>query len=194
MSQEYLYKIMKDTLIGAKAITAIMLGYFLGLHWIMQLLIYFMFIDIATGFLSGYVSQTLDSSVSFRGMAKKAIVLFIVGMATLLGMNVGIELGAYTAAFYALHEGLSILENAGKAGLPIPTGLKEALVKVSENLMHSTIQAISKNMSGVSQYSATQTVQTKVSIVAIPQGEQQETTTTSEPVTELNNAIQVENT
>lgn len=44
---------------------------------------------------------------------------------------VGVPLGEAVAGFYAAHELLSVLQNADRAGLPVPQVLRDALAKLS---------------------------------------------------------------
>ncbi|GIV73542.1 MAG: hypothetical protein KatS3mg049_2098 [Caldilinea sp.] len=82
------------------------------------------------GFLAAYVTQRLSSQVSFRGMAKKALVLLLVGAAAALTPVVGAPLADAVAGFYVVHEIVSIIENAAVAGLPVPQVLRDALARV----------------------------------------------------------------
>ncbi len=102
-----------------------------GITPMIQLLLILMILDIATGLLAGFVTKELSSDVSFRGVAKKAIVLLVVAAAVFGEPTTGLPLGQVVAGFYAAHELLSILENSGRAGLPVPTILQDALKKLS---------------------------------------------------------------
>lgn len=105
-----------------------------GLPALVQLLVLMMLLDIISGLLAGYVNRKLSSDVSFRGMAKKAMIGLLVVVAYLLDKQLGPEvagiLGSAVAGFMVAHEGLSIVENAAAAGLPIPKALRDALAKV----------------------------------------------------------------
>mgnify|MGYP001607150072 CR=1 FL=1 len=104
-------------------------GWWLGLHPAVQVLIVLMGIDLASGLLAGL--GQLRSEVAFLGLRKKAIVLLLVAAASLLGqMADNLPLGQAVAGFYAAHEGISILENATRAGLPVPRALREALARL----------------------------------------------------------------
>ncbi len=103
-----------------------------GFSPLLQALIVLMAVDIATGFLAGFVTRQLNSDVSFRGMAKKTIVLLIVATATLVGNSSGVEvLDDAVIGFFLAHEGLSVIENAARAGVPVPKILRDALAKLS---------------------------------------------------------------
>jgi len=102
-----------------------------GLPVLVQVLIVLMAMDIATGMLSAFVNRELSSDVSWRGMARKAIILLVVACGVWIEPAVGLPIGAAVAGFYAAHEGLSILENVTRAGLPVPQVLRDALRKLS---------------------------------------------------------------
>mgnify|MGYP001571678784 CR=1 FL=1 len=103
---------------------------------VVQLLLVLMVADIVVGMLRAIVtSEGLHSDVSYKGMAKKAMALILVGIAYVLqvqaqsvaGLEVPISIGSAVALFYSAHEFISILENAVGAGLPVPELLKSIL-------------------------------------------------------------------
>lgn len=111
----------------------------MGIWWgnlepLVQLLMVFMVLDIATGLLRGYALRELSSDVSRRGVARKGIMLLLVAAAKAAESHVGgLPLAGAVAGFYLAHEGVSILENAAGAGLPVPQALREALVKLANS-------------------------------------------------------------
>lgn len=102
-----------------------------GLPVLMQVLIGLMALDIATGMLAAFVNRELSSDVSFRGMARKAIVLLVVAGGVWLEPVTGLPVGQAVAGFYAAHEGLSVIENVTRVGLPVPQVLRDGLRKLS---------------------------------------------------------------
>lgn len=117
----------KYTLQGIGAFAAALWA---GLPLMVQVLIGMMVLDTATGILAAYIDAALDSRVSFRGTAKKAIVLLLVAAAAWLEPAIGVPLASAVAGFYVVHELMSILENAAVAGLPVPDVLRDALARV----------------------------------------------------------------
>lgn len=96
-------------------------------------LILLMAIDVAVGIFLSIAKKTLSSTVSWRGMSKKAIMLLIVGTAGVLQTFLpAIPILNIVSAFYTLTEALSILENAAAAGVPLPAGLVDTLSKLKE--------------------------------------------------------------
>lgn len=119
---------------GVKGFQALLAGaaaLWFGLAPICQLLLISMALDVVTGVLSAYVGKTISSAASFRGMAKKAIILLLVWGAWAVGQQLEQPVGAAVAGFYVLNEWISIIENSAEAGLPVPQFLRDALAKLS---------------------------------------------------------------
>ena len=118
------------------AVTALggWLGYFLGGgDGLMIALAALMALDYLTGVLCAAADRKLSSAVGFRGLCKKVMILILVGIAHILDVHVaggGSALRAAVICFYMSNEGLSLLENAAHAGLPIPDRLKDALAQL----------------------------------------------------------------
>lgn len=90
-------------------------------------------IDYVTGVAVAVMQKTLSSEVGWKGLLKKAVILLIVSLATLLDRLLESSNGAVRAAvclFYIANEGLSILENAGHLGLPLPKALQNTLAQL----------------------------------------------------------------
>jgi toxin secretion/phage lysis holin len=97
-------------------------------------LIVLMVIDVLVGIFLSISKRTLSSTVSWRGMSKKAIMLLIIGAAGVLQPFLpSIPILNIVSAFYTLTEALSIVENAAAAGVPLPAGLIEALAKLQRD-------------------------------------------------------------
>ena len=115
------------------AITAIggWLGYFLGgMDGLLTALIIFMTLDYVTGLMCAIVDKKLSSSVGFRGIFKKMLIVLLVGVAHVVDMHIvgaGNALRSAVVCFYLSNEGVSLLENAAHLGLPIPEKLKTVL-------------------------------------------------------------------
>lgn len=105
------------------------LGYFFGGFDVMLItLIVFMIIDYVSGVINAVVKKKLDSSIGAKGIAKKIYILLLVGAINLLGNAMGIEgLRYIVISFYLANEGISIIENASKIGVPVPQKIKDVL-------------------------------------------------------------------
>ena len=112
------------------------LGYFLGGYdGLLYALIVFMVVDYITGVMCAIVDKKLSSAVGFKGICRKVLILMLVGIANLLDVSVigtGAVLRTAVIFFYLSNEGVSLLENAGHLGLPIPEKLKEILAQLHE--------------------------------------------------------------
>ena len=105
------------------------LGYFLGGYdGLLYALIVFMVVDYITGVMCAVNDKKLSSAVGFKGICRKVLILMLVGIANLLDVTIigtGAVLRTAVIFFYLSNEGVSLLENAGHLGLPIPEKLKE---------------------------------------------------------------------
>ena len=119
---------------GIPAAIGAILGYLFG-PWdaVIMVLLCVVSLDYITGAIGAAVHKCMDSSVGFAGLFKKVFIFVLVALAALLDKLVPSTNGAVRTAvcmFYIANEGLSILENAGKIGLPIPEPLQNALQKL----------------------------------------------------------------
>lgn len=100
-----------------------------GFDVAMQCLLIAIALDYVSGIIKAFVLKQLSSNVGFKGILKKVGILVVVALAVLIDRVTG-ESGAIRTLviyYFVANEGLSIIENAGKAGLPIPHSIKEAL-------------------------------------------------------------------
>lgn len=95
-----------------------------------------MVLDYITGVLCAVSDRKLSSAVGFRGIARKGLMLCLVGLAHLLDTRCGSgsTLRSAVIAFYLSNEGVSILENAARLGLPVPDGLREILSQLHKKI------------------------------------------------------------
>ena len=112
------------------------LGWFLGgCDGLLYALIAFVVVDYITGIMSAVVDKKLSSSVGFNGIFKKVLIFTLVGIANVLDVQVigtGSVLRTAIIFFYISNEGVSLLENAGHLGLPIPAKLKAVLEQLHD--------------------------------------------------------------
>jgi toxin secretion/phage lysis holin len=118
------------------------LGWFLGgMDGMLYALIAFVVIDYITGVMCAVVDKKLSSEVGFKGIFKKVLIFVMVGIANILdGQIIGTGSVLRTAAvfFYISNEGVSLLENAGHIGLPIPQKLKAVLAQLHDRAENDT--------------------------------------------------------
>lgn len=123
MNWEVFYKTV-TTAVGA------IVGYIFG-EWsvLLQILLAFVIIDYVSGLLASGVEGKLSSKVGFKGIAKKIMIFVLVAVGHLTDRAIGDGSMVQNAIifFYLGNELLSILENAGRTGLPIPEQVKNAV-------------------------------------------------------------------
>lgn len=95
----------------------------------LQCLIIAIAIDYISGIIKAFINKELSSKIGVKGLLKKVGVLLIVALATLIDKITG-ETGMVRTLviyYFVANEGLSVIENLGEAGLPIPDVIKKAL-------------------------------------------------------------------
>lgn len=111
-----------------------LLGWFLGgFDGFLYALVALMVADYITGVMCAIVEKKLSSEIGFKGIFKKVLIFILVGVGHLIDTNLigdGSVLRTAIIFFYCSNEGVSLLENAGRLGLPIPEKLKDILVQL----------------------------------------------------------------
>lgn len=130
---------MQDFVVVIKTIAGavgLYLGWVVGpLNGLFIALCVFMALDYLTGVTSAIISKTLNSETGFRGLARKMFILVLVGVAHMVDMYViGGTDGArnMVICWYLANEGISIIENATRIGLPVPAKLRAILEQLKE--------------------------------------------------------------
>ena len=112
------------------------LGYFLGGNdGLLIALVVFEVADYITGVMCAVSDKKLNSQVGFKGICRKVLIFLLVGIAHILDVQVigtGSVLRTAVIFFYLSNEGISILENAARIGLPVPEKLKGVLAQLRE--------------------------------------------------------------
>ena len=112
------------------------LGDYLGsLDSLMYALLAFIATDYVTGLLCAIVERNLSSAIGFKGICQKVFILALVGVANILDVHVvggGCVLRSAVIFFYISNEGISIIENAARIGLPVPKKI-QAVMKQLRN-------------------------------------------------------------
>lgn len=89
-------------------------------------LIALMAFDYVTGVIRAGVNHDLCSSVGFKGIARKVLILALVAVGNLIDVHIigdGSLCRSLIIGFYVANEALSIIENAIGLGLPVPKKL-----------------------------------------------------------------------
>lgn len=122
---------MEQTIKWVAAAGGATVSYFFG-GWgaALDILLYLVIVDFFTGMVAGFAEKGLISKTCFVGIARKVIIFALVAAAhkidTLLGQ--AHFLRDTVVLFYIVNEALSILENCGRVGVPIPPALREAIL------------------------------------------------------------------
>lgn len=95
----------------------------------LQCLLVFIVLDYISGLIKAVINRELSSKTGLRGILKKVGFLIIVAVGVLVDRITG---GSGTVRslviyYFVANEGLSIIENLGQAGLPIPKSIKNTL-------------------------------------------------------------------
>jgi toxin secretion/phage lysis holin len=101
----------------------------------LRLLIYLMIADYVTGLLSAMRNKNMNSEIMFWGGIRKAIILLVVFLAVQLDQLVGGTNPVFrtmTLYFYVGREGLSVVENLGIIGVPLPPAISKFLEQLQQ--------------------------------------------------------------
>lgn len=121
---------MKEFICAALAGIGTFLTFIFG-DWdvALQCLVIAIALDYISGIIKAFINKELSSKIGLKGILKKVGVLVVVALAVLIDKITG-ESGAVRTLviyYFVANEGLSIIENLGEAGLPIPDVIKKAL-------------------------------------------------------------------
>ncbi|WP_062049220.1 holin family protein [Bacillus sp. JCM 19034] len=125
----------------AAAFLAAVISFLYG-EWtiLLSILLTLVVIDYVTGLVAASVSGEIKSRVGLTGIARKIFIFVMVAVAHLVDkvlLEVGFQTEAliFTAAivFYLVNELISITENVGRIGIPIPKQLKQAIEILKED-------------------------------------------------------------
>ena len=109
-------------------------GWYLGgVDGFMYALITFVVIDYITGLMVAVLEHKLSSEVGFRGIFKKVLIFILVGIGNMIDIHLlgnGSAIRTAVIFFYVSNEGISIVENAVKIGLPVPKKLLDVLAQI----------------------------------------------------------------
>ena len=102
----------------------------------LQVLIVFMVLDYLTGVLRAYLIGQLSSEVGFKGLVKKCMILVVLIIGVMLDRILGTGTWVFRTLvcyFYIANEGISLLENVGNIGIPIPNKIRNALEQLNKD-------------------------------------------------------------
>ncbi|MBE7040166.1 MAG: phage holin family protein [Ruminococcaceae bacterium] len=105
-----------------------------GMDAIFVIFLCLMALDYITGVLSAVKTKSLSSETGFYGLLKKIGMLSIVALAHFIGDYSNMpDIRSLVIGFYIANEGISILENSARLGVPMPQKLVSILKQLNTN-------------------------------------------------------------
>ena len=104
-------------------------------HVSLTILLVFMAIDFITGIIKGAYTGKLRSSVGYKGILRKGTIMLVIVFANMLDLLTGTGLPVFRTMivfFYIGNEGLSIIENLGAIGVPVPAAITKYIEQLSK--------------------------------------------------------------
>ncbi|WP_426642078.1 phage holin family protein [Paenibacillus illinoisensis] len=100
-----------------------------GWSAVLGVLLFFVILDYLTGVAAGGATGKLKSKIGLIGIARKVFIFAMVAVGHLVDgiLGDGHIFRDTVAFFYIANEMLSITENGGKLGAPIPNVIKQAI-------------------------------------------------------------------
>lgn len=131
---------MNDLIEGIR-IAIVTIGGFIGgimggFDGLIYSLLAFVLIDYLTGVMASIVERQLSSEIGFKGIFKKVSIFMLVAVGHIIDsklLGTGTALRTAIILFYSSNEGISILENATRMGLPIPKKIKSVLEQLKKD-------------------------------------------------------------
>ena len=120
---------------GASAVGAVIANSLGGWDTGLQTLVILMAVDYVTGVLCALVWKkspkstdgAFESNASFRGLIRKMVILLCVLVACRVDVYTGTDMARDAVIlFFIANDGLSIVENLGIMGVPIPPAIQNA--------------------------------------------------------------------
>ena len=124
--------IFKNIMAGICTVLSFLFG---DMEGMMIALIALIILDYISGVIAAAVEKRLSSEVGAKGIAKKIFMLLIVALANIVDINVigdGHVLKTVTVVFYICNECISLIENAGRIGVPVPKKLLDVLEQLRD--------------------------------------------------------------
>lgn len=107
-----------------------------GFDGFLYALIVFVVVDYITGLMAAVINKEVSSEVGFHGIVKKVVIFCLVAVGHIVDTQIicdGSVVRTAVIFFYLSNEGISILGNATRIGLPVPQKLKNVLEQLKED-------------------------------------------------------------
>ncbi len=106
-----------------------------GWDVMLQIMVSLIALDYILGVSVAIFNRVLNSDVGFKGLFRKMVIFALVYLAVLLDRAIGSDfIRSLVILFYIANEGISVLENAGKLGVPYPPQLKDVLIQLRKKV------------------------------------------------------------
>lgn len=131
-----MHNILNYLKIVVTAIGGVLGWLFGGFDALIYALIAFVVIDYITGVLVAICKKHVSSEIGFKGISKKVMIFLLEALGNIIDQYVltsGSTLRTMLIMFYLSNEGISIIENAGNLGLPLPEKLKSVIQQLSDS-------------------------------------------------------------
>ncbi len=111
------------------------LSYCFDISPFFHVLLWAITLDLTVGVLASFINENLkfNSKNLSKGICKKVVILTLVAFSHQLDVMLHMDIICRTVTcFFIASDGLSILENTGKCGIPIPKILAKSLEQLEE--------------------------------------------------------------
>ncbi|QZY55107.1 phage holin family protein [Crassaminicella profunda] len=102
---------------------------------IINILVVLMVTDYVTGLMKGMKNKEISSEIGHKGLLKKAAIFIVIILAHQIDLAAGGDNPVFrgmTIYFYIANEGISIMENLGVLGVPLPRFIVKVLEKMKK--------------------------------------------------------------
>jgi toxin secretion/phage lysis holin len=102
---------------------------------LLKFLIVFMVLDYLTGLAKAIRHKNVNSEVMYWGGIRKSAILVVIALATMFDSLAAQDVPVFRTLalyFYLSREGISVIENLGQLGVPLPSFLRLFLVQLKE--------------------------------------------------------------
>ena len=106
-----------------------------GWDTLLQFLVVFMILDYLTGLLAAAKRKKVNSEVMYWGGIRKSAILVVIAIATMFDSMMATDAPVFRTMaiyFYLSREGISITENLGKLGVPLPVFIRQLLEQIRD--------------------------------------------------------------
>lgn len=92
-------------------------------------------IDLLSGLAKAIKLKVANSSIGLNGLIRHAIIIFIVMMMSVYLPIFGLEkYVSWIIGYFIFQYLISVIENLGAIGVPLPKGLKETIYKLNDTI------------------------------------------------------------